>query len=60
MEKKLDVDQYESIMSNLDRVLKARLPSSLFKQRGIIMLFEKYLSLNTDFEKEEKEGKHDR
>ncbi len=54
MENKLDVDQYESIMANLDRVLKARLPSSLFKQRGIVMLFEKYLSLNTDFEKEEK------
>ena len=54
-EKKFDADQYKSIMANLDRILKKQLPTSAFKQRSIIMLFEKYLALNTNFENQEKE-----
>ena len=55
MDKKLETNQYESIMANLDRVLKAKFGTSTFKQRSISIPFEKYLALNTDFEIEEKE-----
>ena len=52
---KLNINQYESIMANLDRILKAKFKNSPFKQRSISIPFERYLMLNTDFETEEKE-----
>ena len=57
MDPKLLVSQYESILANLARILQAKLPQSKFKQRSIMMLFERYLTLHTDFESKEEDGK---